>query len=237
MGQAPGGTSAGDTSRGNSRIGTPHLPYCPFIEDFPFESLPQLPTDVATLIDNGFLHCWKSGVCLRHPRLFLLLYGVPDTDDDRKLVITEVSPCPQGRRVLSYVVDHIDTLIREWYQELSTTDGWQPRVRQLIPCVVCERLGLVPYKFTFAECQLQSSKSDTIPCPKHPRVQVNLHQVAPDIMLHDVDADLLLSHDEITYEDTDSNKLGSGGFGKVLVINQNCLLSNDVNEAVASNQG
>lgn len=157
-------------------------------------------------------------MCLRHPRLFLLLYCAPDPEPeaDRQLVITEVSPCPQGRRVLSYVVDHIDTLIREWYQELSATDGFQPKVRQLIPCVVCERLGLEPHKFTFAECQLQSSKSDMILCPKHPRLQVNLHQVAPDIMLHDVDADLLLSHDEITYEDTDSNKLGSGGFGKVL---------------------
>lgn len=40
-------------------------------------------------------------------------------------------------------------------------------------------------------------------------------------MLHDVDADLLLSHDEITYEDTDSSRLGTGGFGKVLWIIRN----------------
>lgn len=113
------------------------------------------------------------------------------------------------------MVDHIDTLIREWYQEFSSTDGQQPKVRQLIPCVVCERLGLAPYKFSFAECQLQSALSDTISCPHHPRRKVNLHQVAPDIMLHDVDADLLLSHGEITYEDSESHRLGSGGFGKV----------------------
>lgn len=212
----PERSSSEDTYQGRPRLGTPHRPACPFIEDFPFEKLPELPTDVAKLIDNGFLHCWKSGVCLSHPRLFLLLHCVPDTANDRQVIVTEVSPCPQGRRVLSYVVDHIDTLIREWYQELSTTDGFQPRVRQLIPCVVCERLGLEPYKFTFVQCQQQSSKSDTISCPKHPRLEVNLHKVAPDIMLHDVDADLLLSHDEITYEDTDSSRLGTGGFGKVL---------------------
>lgn len=215
----PGKSATTGARRTNSRFSASHRPDCPFIEDFPIERLPQLPTDLAMLIDQGFLHCWKSGVCLRHPRLFLLLYCAPDPEDtDRQLVITEVSPCPQGRRVLSYVVDHIDTLIREWYQELSTTDGWRPKVRQLIPCVVCERLGLEPYKFTFTECQRQSSKSDMITCPKHPRLQVNLHQVAPDIMLHDVDADLLLSQDEITYEDTDSSTLGSGGFGKVKYI-------------------
>ncbi|KAJ7374456.1 hypothetical protein OS493_007562 [Desmophyllum pertusum] len=216
MTPAPGRSATADNRRSRPRTGTLHLPYCPFIEDFPIDSLPQLPTDLATLIDHGFLHCWKSGVCLRHPRLFLLLRCVPDPASDRQLVVTEVSPCPQGRRVLSYVVDHIDTLIREWYQELSSTDGRQPKVRQLIPCVVCERLGLEPYKFTFAECQLQSSSSDKIPCPHHPQLQVNLHQVAPDIMFHDVDADLILSHNEITYEDTESHRLGRGGFGKVV---------------------
>ena len=209
-------------SKSESQPGSPHLPHCPFVGDFPVERLPQLPTDLASLIDDGFLHCWKSGVCLRHPRLFLLLHCVPDREDtDRQLVITEVSPCPQGQRVLSFVVDHIDTLIREWYQELSFTDGLQPKVRQLIPCMVCERLGfegLKSHKFTFTDCQLQSSKADTISCPKHPRLRVNLHQVAPDIMFHDVDADLLLSLDEITYEDSDSNRLGTGGFGKVLYL-------------------
>ncbi|XP_068716726.1 leucine-rich repeat serine/threonine-protein kinase 2-like isoform X1 [Montipora capricornis] len=195
---------------------SPHLPHCSFIGDFPIEKLPQLPTDLASLIDKRFLHCWKSGVCLRHPRLFLLLSSAPDPQDpERHLVITEVSPCQQGRRVLSYVVDHIDTIIREWFQELSTTDGYEPIVRQLIPCVVCERLGLEPHKFPFADCQQQSSKTDTICCPKHPRLQVNLHRVAPDIMLHDVDVDLLLSHDQISYEETEASILGSGGYGKV----------------------
>ena len=35
-------------------------------------------------------------------------------------------------------------------------------------------------------------------------------------MLHDVDADLLMSGDDISYEDTDGNILGSGGYGKVI---------------------
>lgn len=211
----PCNSTSGESDRDKPRSGTPHLPYCPFVEEFPVDCLPPLPTDLATLIDDDFLHCWKSGVCLRHPRLFLLLHCVPDPGSDRQLILTEVSPCRQGRRVLSYVVDHIDTLIREWYQELSLTDGQQPKVRQLIPCVVCERLGLEPYKFTFAECQRQSALSDMIRCPSHPRLEVNLHQVAPDIMLHDVDADLILSHEHITYEDTESSTLGKGGFGKV----------------------
>lgn len=210
-------TSSPPTMSGCDRDSSPHLPHCPLIRDVSVETLPHLPTDLASLIDQGFLHCWKSGVCLQHPRLFVLLSCAPDPNDpDRNLVVTEVSPCQQGRKVLSYVVDHIDTLVREWHQELANTDGYQPKVRQLIPCFVCERLGLEPHNFTFVQCQQQSSKADTICCPKHPRLQVDLHQVVPDIMLHDVDADLLLSHDDISYEDTDGNILGSGGYGKVI---------------------
>lgn len=197
------------------RSPTPHLPDCPFVEEYPVDFLPELPTDLATLIDDDFLHCWKSGVCLRHPRLFLLLQSVTDTGSNRQIIHTEVSPSRQGRRVLSFVVDHIDTLIREWYQELSMTDGQQPKVRQLIPCMICEKLGLPPFKFAFAECQHQSSESDFIRCLNHPKLVLDLHKIAPDIMLHDVDPDLLLSHEDITYEDAESSVLGSGGFGKV----------------------
>lgn len=210
-------TTSPPTISGCDGDSSPHLPHCPLIRDFSVETLPHLPTDLASLIDQGFLHCWKSGVCLQHPRLFVLLSCSPDPNDpDRNLVVTEVSPSQQGRKVLSYVVDHIDTLVREWHQELANTDGYQPKVRQLIPCFVCERLGLEPHNFKFVQCQQQSSKADTICCPKHPRLQVDLHQVVPDIMFHDVDADLLLSHDDISYEDTDGNILGSGGYGKVV---------------------
>ena len=135
------GTSA--ESRGDKpRSKTPHFPNSPFVKEFPVDYLPKLPTDLTTLIDDNFLHCWKFGVFLRHPRLFLLLHCVADTGSDRQLIQTEVSPCRQGRRVLSFAVDHIDTLIRKWYQELATMDGQQPKVRQLVPCMMCERLGL-----------------------------------------------------------------------------------------------
>ena len=135
------GTSA--ESRGDKpRSKTPHFPNSPIVKEFPVDCLPELPTDLTTLMDDNFLHCWKSGVCLRHQRLFLLLHCVADTGSDQQLILTEVSPCRQGWRVLSFAVDHIDTLIRKWYQELATMDGQQPKVRQLVPCMMCERLGL-----------------------------------------------------------------------------------------------
>ena len=41
-------------------------------------------------------------------------------------------------------------------------------------------------------------------------------------MLPDVDPDLLLSYEDVTYEDADSSILGSGGFGKVSVSPLHC---------------
>ena len=42
-------------------------------------------------------------------------------------------------------------------------------------------------------------------------------------MFHDVDPDLLLSHEGVRYKDADSSILGSGGFGKVSVSPLHCL--------------
>ena len=53
------------------------------------------------------------------------------------------------------------------------------------------------YKFKFTDCQRQSAKSDLIRCPNHPSWGVDLHKVAPDIMFHDIDPDLLLSHEAL----------------------------------------
>ena len=202
--------------RSISHLAQTHRLGCPCAEDFPIDGLPELPTDLCTLVDSGFLHCWLTGVCLHHPRLFFMVSNSPDlSQEGRQCIITQVSPSPLGRRILSYIVDHIDTLIREWYPDLSLTDGREPIVRQQIPCVTCEHLGVEAHKFSFVQCQRQSSVSDMIACPNHDDLDLNLHHVAPDIMLHDVGVDLLVSHDQLKYENSEASLLGSGGFGKV----------------------
>ena len=193
-----------------------HQPDCPCTGSFPMDGLPDLPGDLRSLVDEGFLHCWLSGVCLHHPRLFFMVTHEPDpTHEGRQRIVTQVSPSPLGRRILSYVVDHVDTLIREWYPSLSLTDGRELVVRQYIPCVVCERLGVEPHNFSFVKCQRHSAQADRIECPKHRGLDLNLHHVAPDIMMHDVEVDLLVSHDQLMYENSETSFLGSGGFGKV----------------------
>lgn len=194
-----------------------HSDTCPLHSEFRFDQLPHVPTDLRTLVDKKFLHCWRTGICLNHPKLFFTISTKPDPKEEgRVLIETEVSPSRVGRRVLNYIVDHIDTLTREWYPDLSVSDGTGPKVRQFIPCVICERLGLKPNDFSFYDCQRQSSKSDNIQCPNHSGCDLNLHLVCPDIMLQDVDPELLLSEGDIIYNESESSILGKGGFGKVV---------------------
>ncbi|KAK3715077.1 hypothetical protein QZH41_012136, partial [Actinostola sp. cb2023] len=213
------GTSSSNRHSGVKRIiqEPVHERSCLARKDFPLNEIPDIATDLSTLVDSGSLRCWRRGVCLQHERLFFTISTMDDpTEEDRVLIVTEVSPSRVGRRVLNYIVDHIDTLIREWYPDLSISDGIGPRVRQYIPCVICERHNIKPHQFSFVECQLQSSKADTIPCPNHSGLDLNLHLVAPDVMLQDVDPDLLLSKEEIIFDKSESSLIGSGGFGTVV---------------------
>ena len=200
------------TSESNS-----HLPDCPCVADFPIQDLPSLSYDLSKLMDDGFLHCWLSGVCLHHPRLFFMVENVPQAGEKGKhMIVTEVSPNHVGRQVLNYIVDHIDTLIKEWYPDLAGTDGCDPLVQQYIPCNICQRHGLEPsHQFNFVECQAQSEISDFIQCPVH-STPCNLHHIVPDVMMHDVDDDLLLIEEDLEYEEGEASVLGKGGFGKVV---------------------
>lgn len=193
-----------------------HEANCRARQDFVFSNLPDIPTDLSSLIDGGSLFCWRTGICLNHERLYFTISTMKDPNEDRVLIVTEVTPSRVGRRVLNYIVDHIDTLIKEWYPDLSLSDGIEPRVRQYIPCVLCERHGIKPHRFSFVQCQRQSSQADNIPCPNHSGVDLSLHLVAPDVMLQDVDPQLLLSKDEIEFDEGESSQIGSGGFGKVV---------------------
>ena len=177
-------------------------------ENVPVDQLVTIPLDVADLIRMGYLQCWRSGVCLKHPNVFLLVShrSLPDTF----IVECAVSPSFLGRRLLTFVVDHVDTLFKEWYPGLLNSCG---AVQKIIPCRVCEKNGVAkPHRFTFDSCVTQYSMGNFVKCPRH---EVPIHDIAPDVVLQDLDPELLLREEEIEYEATDANRIGDGAFGNV----------------------
>jgi hypothetical protein len=175
-------------------------------ENVAVDQLVTIALDVAELIELKYLHCWRSGVCFSHPDVFLVVVYRPLSDS--VVVEIAVSPNALGRRLLTFVVDHLDTLIKEWYPGLLTSCGTEPTVQKRIPCRGCEKDGNHrPHMFTFDSCVTQYSMANFVKCPEH---EVRIQDIAPDVVLNDIDADLLLQEDELKYEKSDANMIGKG---------------------------
>ena len=175
-------------------------------ESVAVDQLVTIALDVAELIELKYLHCWRSGVCFSHPDVFLVVVYRPLSDS--VVVEIAVSPNALGRRLLTFVVDHLDTLIKEWYPGLLTSCGTEPTVQKRIPCRSCEKDGNHrPHMFAFDSCVTQYSMANFVKCPEH---EVRIQDIAPDVVLNDIDADLLLQEDELKYEKSNANMIGKG---------------------------
>ena len=176
-------------------------------ENVAVDQLVTFALDVGELIELKYLHCWRSGVCFVHPEAFLVVVYRPLSDS----VVVEigVSPNALGRRLMTFVVDHLDTLIKEWYPGLGPS-GSDSTVQKLIPCRTCEKEGNSrPHMFTFDSCVTQYSMGNFVKCPEH---EVSMQDIAPDVVLHDIDADLVLEEHEMQYDRSDANIIGRGKY-------------------------
>ena len=176
-------------------------------ENVAVDQLVTFALDVGELIELKYLHCWRSGVCFVHPEAFLVVVYRPLSDS----VVVEigVSPNALGRRLMTFVVDHLDTLIKEWYPGLGPS-GADSTVQKLIPCRTCEKEGNSrPHMFTFDSCVTQYSMGNFVKCPEH---EVSMQDIAPDVVLHDIDADLVLEEHEMHYDRSDANIIGRGKY-------------------------
>ena len=168
--------------------------------------------DVSTLINKGLLRCWRDGIWFRCSQLFFMARVIRDGGND--VIETVVSPTYEGKRILVSIVDHIDILINEWYPGLRGWDGKDYKVKQEIPCVECLRMGIFPFHtFSLQQCVAQAITSDYITCPKHSVLcEVNLHDLVPDIMMHDIHNKYIFQRHELQF----GEKLHSGVFGDVV---------------------
>ena len=172
--------------------------------------------DISTLIDRKQLICWRYGVIFNHPKLFLSVMLKEDVDD-RWIVETKVCKSLLGYRALAFTVDHIRTLIKEWFPGLEGTDGFNPYVQQLAPCPVCISCGInPPYQFEVTECLKESFNKEFLLCDSNhiPRV-VELSVLCPDLLFMDLEPSMQVARNDLMFLEADDNLLGQGQFGKV----------------------
>ena len=184
--------------------------------------------DVAHLFDEGILTCWKTGITFKHPKLFFSVCkkragssSSSNIDKNENTVLTKVSNNSIGHRVLGYILDHIRTLIKEWYPGLSGNDGEKPYVEQFAACPVCMRLGSKdPHMFNiqdaFSKIYIHKESDNCLSCVRlhNPQV-VDIEMLCPELLFKDLSKDLQIPRDKLDFEDHKDFLLGEGGFGKV----------------------
>ncbi|KAK7465047.1 hypothetical protein BaRGS_00037786 [Batillaria attramentaria] len=130
---------------------------------------------------------------------------------DTEEVHVTVPASSQGARLLGYLVDHVDSLVDEWYPGLTCIDPviGHELLQKFVPCTTC-----TGHLFLFDDLVSQSETCDTVFCPQHD-ADVSLAQLAPDIMLTDIETNFRLDLDSFEFKDSPENLLGGGGFGSV----------------------
>nr|XP_047144215.1 leucine-rich repeat serine/threonine-protein kinase 2 isoform X2 [Hydra vulgaris] len=178
--------------------------------------------ELAYLLDKGYLSCWNHGVIFNHPQLSFSVQQLPILyKADRKTIEICVTKSSLGYRVLSYVVDHIRTLLDEWFEGLLMSHK-EPHVVSSLACPVCVSLGINPphlFNITNAFQKLyQNSEDNTcaVFCKqKHVPRTINITEFCPDLTFQDLPKTMKFNPNDIQCEQNEKCKLGQGAFGKV----------------------
>ena len=128
------------------------------------------------------------------------------------------SPNNQGKKIIGQLVDLVLSLINEWYPGLAEGQHGSTSLEQKVPCFECLKLGRPnPFEFKVEQCLPEIAKNKTTiecgyehddPAKNH---TVLLADIVPDLLLQDI----LLSADDISFQEDEASLLGKGGYGKV----------------------
>ena len=185
------------------------------------QSIPQLFADYPTLNTTSNLHdissvhinFWNFGLVYKDPSVS---FGIETLQEKGDGVSICVSMNEEGRKLMCHLVDIVLDTTKLWYP------GSSLNLQQAVPCYECLRLKRPnPFRFNLEHCllEIQQGKGE-IECrySKDPQVanhMVTLHNIVPDLFMHDIDAHFHLSSDEIIFDENESSLLLTGGFGKV----------------------
>ena len=182
------------------------------------EPVPNNRNNIAYFLRQNILTCWKYGIIFSHPDLYFSVQQTESPIPNRKDIETKVSNTPAGWRALGFIVDHIRTLIKEWYPGLIATDGRNPSVIQKIACPVCIKMGMEPHLFDIQNVfqRIYSCGRNNIACENsHSPQIVKVRELCPELVFADLPKTLQLTRNLLEYEVHQDNEIGAGGFGKV----------------------
>nr|XP_012385566.2 leucine-rich repeat serine/threonine-protein kinase 2 [Dasypus novemcinctus] len=160
---------------------------------------------------------WRQGIYLNwSPEAYCLVGSeVFDNHLDSFLKIT----VPSGRKgciLLGQVVDHIDSLMEEWFPGLLEIDICGEGETLLKKWALYSfNDGEEHQKILLDDLMKKAEEGDLLVNPDQPRLTIPISQIAPDLILADLPRNIMLNNDELEFEQAPEFLLGDGSFGSV----------------------
>ncbi|XP_040498272.1 leucine-rich repeat serine/threonine-protein kinase 2 isoform X4 [Ursus maritimus] len=160
---------------------------------------------------------WRQGIYLNwSPEAYCLVGSeVLDNHPESFLKIT-VPSCRKGCILLGQVVDHIDSLMEEWFPGLLEIDICGEGETLLKKWALYSfNDGEEHQKILLDDLMKKAEEGDLLVNPDQPRLTIPISQIAPDLILADLPRNIMLNNDELEFEQAPEFLLGDGSFGSV----------------------
>ncbi|KAF7246713.1 Leucine-rich repeat serine/threonine-protein kinase 2 [Varanus komodoensis] len=161
-------------------------------------------------------HCENSEIIIRLYEMPYFPMGFWSRLINRLLEVSPYMLSGRGCILLGQVVDHIDSLMEEWFPGLLEVDVCGEGETLLKKWALYSfEDGDEHQKILLDDLLEKAEEGDLLVNPDQPRSTVPIAQIAPDLILADLPRNIMLNNDELQFEQIPEFLLGDGGFGSV----------------------
>ncbi|XP_032077596.1 leucine-rich repeat serine/threonine-protein kinase 2 isoform X1 [Thamnophis elegans] len=160
---------------------------------------------------------WRQGIYLNwSPEAYTLVESAVLENNLNSFLKITVPSCRKGCIILGQVVDHIDSLMEEWFPGLLEVDicGEGETLLKKWALYSFED-GEERRKILLDDLLKKAEEGDLLINPNQPKSTVPIAQIAPDLILADLPRNIMLNNEELEFHQAPENLLGDGGFGSV----------------------